>query len=98
LVVTYGKNRDRQPKLTLHRASGQGVVRLNGKDVYCGPYNTPECRARYLRALAEWEAADRRASDVPASESPAGPGPSGSVDVTVNGSTCHHGRIRSGRL
>jgi integrase len=81
-MVSYSRNRDRQPKLSLHRASGQGVVRLNGKDIYCGPFGTPECRARYLRALAEWEAAGRRPTDVPATEVAAGP--SGPVDVTIN--------------
>jgi integrase len=78
-LVSYRKNRDRQPKLTHHKASGQGVVRLNGKDVYCGPYGTPECRARYLRALADWEAAHRR----PAGEPTADP-PAGASDLTLN--------------
>ena len=45
-MMSYRKNRDRQPKLTHHKASGQGVVRLGGKDHYCGPYGTPERRAR----------------------------------------------------
>jgi hypothetical protein len=68
-MVSYRKSRDRQPKLTLHKASGQGVVRLDGNDVYCGLFGTPECRARYLRALAEWEAANRQP------ERPAAPRP-----------------------
>jgi integrase len=83
-MVSFRRNRDRQPKLTHHRASGQGVVRLNGKDVYCGPYGTPECRARYLRALADWEAADRRAAGKPAADLTAGSGPSSPADVTIN--------------
>jgi hypothetical protein len=65
-MVSYRKNRDRQPKLTHHKASGQGVVRLNGKDVYCCRYGTPECRAKYLRSLSEWEAADRQPIEPPA--------------------------------
>ena len=78
-MVSYRKNRDRQPKLTHHKASGQGVVRIDGKDVYCGPYGTPECKARYLRALADWEAADRRTPTEPASNPPVDAG-----DLTVN--------------
>jgi integrase len=83
-MVSYRKDRDRQPKLTYHKASGQGVVRLNGKDHYCGPYGTPECRARYLRALAEWEASDRRPAAGPAGNPPAGPNPPGPVDLTLD--------------
>jgi integrase len=78
-MVSHRHNRDRQPKLTHHKASGQGVVRLNGKDIYCGPYGTPECRARYLRALAEWEAADRRAAGAPVIDPPPG-----ASDLTVH--------------
>jgi hypothetical protein len=32
-MVSNRKNRDRFPKLTRHKASGQGVVRLDGKDI-----------------------------------------------------------------
>jgi hypothetical protein len=39
--------------VTQHEASGQGVVRLNRKDVYCGPFGTMECKARHLRAIAD---------------------------------------------
>jgi integrase len=78
-MVPYRKNRDRQPKLTHHKASGQGVVRLNGKDIYCGPYGTPECRVRYLRALADWELADRRPAGEPAAVPTAA-----TNDLTIN--------------
>jgi hypothetical protein len=78
-MVSYRKNRDCQPKLTHHNAGGQGVVRRNGKDVYCGHYGTPGCRARYLRALAECEAADRQPIGPPAVDRPAG-----ISDLTVN--------------
>jgi integrase len=83
-MLSYRKNRDKTPSLTHHKASGQGVVRLNGKDVYCGPYGTPECKARYLRALADWEAADRQIATAPADKPPAAYSPPGSADLTVN--------------
>ena len=38
----------------LHRPSGQGVVRLDGRDIYLGKHNTPESRAKYERTIAEW--------------------------------------------
>src|SRR5262245_5499294 len=83
-MVPYRKSRDRQPKLTHHRARGQGVARLNGKDVYYGLYNTPECRARYLRAPAAWEAASRRPADIAAAERQAESNPATPVDLTIN--------------
>jgi integrase len=58
----------RVPKYRLHRSSGQAVVTLSGRDVYLGPHGTPESKARYERAVAEWLAAGR-------AERPA-PGPS----------------------
>jgi integrase len=78
-MTSYRKDRKRQPKLTHHKASGQGVVRINGKDVYCGPYGTTECNVRYLQALTEWEAAGRHAARVPASKPPAE-----TDDLTIN--------------
>jgi site-specific recombinase XerD len=83
-MLSYGKNRDKVPSLTHHKASGQGVVRIDGKDVYCGPYGTPDCKVRYLRALAEWEAADRQPARDPAISPPPGSIPSRPVDLTVN--------------
>jgi integrase len=78
-MASYRKNSNHLPKLTHHKASGQGVVRLNGKDVYCGPYGTAECKARYLRAIADWEANGRRPAP-PSNPEP----PPGSNDLTVN--------------
>ena len=34
--------RPRIPKMQLHKASGQAVVRLGGRDIYLGRYGTPE--------------------------------------------------------
>ncbi|HUR52767.1 MAG TPA: hypothetical protein VMZ71_01465 [Gemmataceae bacterium] len=48
------------PKLTLHKASGKAVVRLNGRDHYLGVYGSPEAKAAYDRLIAEWLAAGRR--------------------------------------
>jgi integrase len=44
----------RTPSYCLHRASGQAVVRIDGKDHYLGKYDTPDSRAEYDRLIAEW--------------------------------------------
>ncbi len=46
----------REPKCRLHKATGQAVVSLNGKDYYLGRHATPASRERYHRLLAEWKA------------------------------------------
>src|SRR5262249_41871382 len=76
-MPTSRLNPDRLPKLTHHKASSKGVVRLNGRDHYCGPFGTPECQATYLRIVSEWLANGRREPD-PKEAAPA------SGDVTIN--------------
>ena len=39
------------PKYRLHKASGQAVVTLRGKDYYLGPHGSPESRAEYDRLI-----------------------------------------------
>ncbi len=47
------------PKYRKHRASGQAVVTLNGRDFYLGPHNTKASRLEYDRLTSEWLANDR---------------------------------------
>jgi integrase len=77
-MVSYRAKSD-PPKLTHHKGSGQGVVRLDGRDVYCGRFGTAECLANYHRAVAEWLANGRRAPAPPADGKAGGP-----EDLTVN--------------
>jgi len=42
------------PKYQLHRASGQAVVSLNGRDHYLGPHGTKVSKLAYDRLVAEW--------------------------------------------
>jgi hypothetical protein len=42
------------PSYRRHRASGQAVVTLGGKDIYLGKHNTAQSRAEYNRLIAEW--------------------------------------------
>src|SRR5262245_12247819 len=46
----------RVPTMRLHKASGQAVVTIAGRDVYLGRWNDPEKLERYRRAIAEWMA------------------------------------------
>lgn len=42
------------PKYRRHKASGQAVVTLNGRDHYLGPYNSKPSRTEYDRLIGEW--------------------------------------------
>lgn len=48
------KLKNKLPNYRLHKASGQAVVTLNGRDVYLGRHNSPESQAEYKRAVQEW--------------------------------------------
>jgi len=49
------KLQNRAPKYSKHKASGQAVVHLNGRDRYLGRYGSKESRACYQRLLSEWK-------------------------------------------
>lgn len=51
---------DSVPSYRLHKATGQAVVTLNGRDYYLGTHASPESRAEYDRLVAEWLAHGRR--------------------------------------
>jgi len=44
----------RVPSYCLHKASGQAVVRVNGRDVYLGNHGSPESHDCYDRVIAKW--------------------------------------------
>ena len=50
----------RVPSYRLHKASGQAVVTLDGKDCYLGKHGSKESRARYERQVAEYLANGRK--------------------------------------
>jgi hypothetical protein len=53
--------KNRTPSYCLHKATGQAVVRIDGKDhYYLGKYGTKDSRDAYDRLIAEWLAAGRR--------------------------------------
>jgi hypothetical protein len=55
--------RPRVPSYRLHKASGQAVVTLDGKDHYLGKHGTPESQAKYERLLALYLANGRALPD-----------------------------------
>jgi integrase len=71
--------RRRIPSMCLHKATGQSVVRLNGKDVYCGVHGTQEAQEKYERAVAEWLLTNQ-----PAPLSVEAENQAGHHDITVN--------------
>jgi site-specific recombinase XerD len=44
----------RPPKYTCHKASGQATVKFGGKVRYLGRFGSPESKAAYQAAIAEW--------------------------------------------
>jgi integrase len=66
---------DRPPAYQRHKGSGQARVRIEGRDIYLGPYGSVASRAEYDRIIGEWLAHGRRL--------PAAGGGAGPADLTV---------------
>lgn len=49
----------RLPKYGKHKASGQAVVKLDGRDIYLGPWNSRVSKLEYDRVVSEWLANGR---------------------------------------
>ncbi len=60
----------RIPSYRLHKPKNLAVVRLNGRDVYLGPYDSAASRELYDRLIAEWLAGGRQRAPVSATEAP----------------------------
>ena len=52
------------PKYRLHRASGQAVVTIAGKDHYLGPWKSKGSKVEYDRLIGEWLAAGRPTAEI----------------------------------
>ncbi len=44
----------RVPSYRHHKPSGQAVVTLSGRDLYLGPWKSPDSKREYKRLVAEW--------------------------------------------
>ncbi|MFM7243983.1 MAG: hypothetical protein ACKO40_07370 [Planctomycetaceae bacterium] len=51
-MVSASRSSIRVPSLRLHKASGQAVVTVRGRDIYCGKHGTAEASANYRRVIA----------------------------------------------
>ena len=49
-----GRQTKKTPTIQRHKATGQAVVCLNGRDHYLGPYGTQAAQAKYHRLIAQW--------------------------------------------
>jgi hypothetical protein len=59
---------DATPKYRRHKASGQAIVTLSGRDNYLGPYGTAASWREYDRLVVAW-IANGRATPLPKTES-----------------------------
>ena len=50
------------PKYRKHRASGQAIVTISGRDHYLGPHGTKASQIEYDRLITEWLVSGRSAS------------------------------------
>lgn len=48
-----GRSRNRIPSYLLHKASGQALVRIGGRDIYLGRHGSAESKTKYARLIAE---------------------------------------------
>ncbi|MCF7954224.1 MAG: tyrosine-type recombinase/integrase [Phycisphaerae bacterium] len=74
------KLNNRFPSYRLHKASGQAVVTLNGRDIYLGIHNTDESRDRYKVVIQEWLACQKQLPP----NGPTGTPPRIPLDITIN--------------
>jgi hypothetical protein len=49
---------DRTPKYRHHKATGQAVVTLSGRDYYLGKWRSSESQREYARLTSQWLAAE----------------------------------------
>lgn len=58
-MVSGSRSGIRLPSLRLHKASGQAVVTVRGRDIYCGRYGSADAEEHYRRVIAELLASGR---------------------------------------
>jgi integrase len=66
----------RIPSYRLHKSTGLGVVRLDGRDHYLGEHGTPASHEAYRRIIAEWTSSGIASANM---SSRSRPSPGGSV-------------------
>ena len=61
------RKRGEEPQMRFHAHSGQARVRIDGKVIYLGPWDSAEAKANYHRLLVTWHG---QATDEPAPPPP----------------------------
>jgi len=75
----------KHPAYRLHKASGQAVVTMGGRDIYVGPFGTPESESAYDLAISRWLANGRRSTPPPTTPPPSGASDAATIaDLTVS--------------
>jgi integrase len=59
------RRKDAEPEMRFHAHSGQARVRVDGKVIYLGPWDSPEAKEQFHRLLAEWHAGNSVAAERP---------------------------------
>ena len=44
----------RPPKLCRHKSTNRAYVRINGKQIFLGPWDSPKAKRRYHEILRDW--------------------------------------------
>lgn len=65
-----------EPQMRYHAHSGQARVRINGKVIYLGPWDSPEAKEKYHRLVAEWHGTGQVTTPTAPPTPPATPRPS----------------------
>lgn len=74
----------RLPKYRHHKTTNRAVVRVHGRDVYLGPFRSPESLERYARIVADMATGTRPDLATPRSPAPAALTVSGLVDAFLD--------------
>jgi len=87
----------RAPKYRHYKPKDLAVVRIGGRDVYLGKYDSPESRAKYHRLIAEWLATGEAPQGPPQAPAPdAGPSVNEVILAFLKGHAAGHYRHADG--
>ena len=64
------RRRGEEPQMRFHADSGQARVRINGKTIYLGKWDSAEAKANYHRLLVEWHGQQANGTTRPILPSP----------------------------
>ncbi len=74
------KLKNKVPSYRMHKATGQAVVTLDGRDIYLGAHSSATSREAYQAALNEWLASHSQRSSTGSRERDAAPSDGLTID------------------